>query len=128
MANYLFSSESTPKGFKYPKPFLEFVAQDPIPDLDPWWLLCEYKESADFWLAELGRQYPNRPLVPFAKMADSDDVACFDASRPSEDAMVYYVHAYASPGWEDRGHVSNFAEWLSAAERESAVHKAELDE
>jgi hypothetical protein len=127
MSSYFFSADLIPSGFQYPKSYLEFFAQDPIPDLGPWWFLCEFKESADFWLGELRRQYPSRALIPFAKMADSDDVACFDAKGAAEDPVVHYVHAYASPGWEDRGHVSNFTEWLEAAEQEAA-HEAARNE
>jgi hypothetical protein len=76
----------------------------------------------------LKRQYPARQLVPFALWEGSDDVACFDGGAESGDPVVYYVHAYASPGWEDRGHVRNFAEWLEAAKEESSKYQAEMDE
>ncbi|RKP43276.1 SMI1/KNR4 family protein [Trinickia fusca] len=125
MERYLFNEEQLPNGFLFPCSFLEFVARDPIPDLEPWWFFCKFKDHADAWINALRRLYPNRHLIPFAKMQDSDDVACFDASGPSVDPRVYYVHAYASPGWEDRGSVTNFTEWLRAAEEESRRYKSE---
>lgn len=38
---------------------------------------------------------------------------------------LYYVHAFTSAGWEDRGYTDNFTEWLKMAHLESARHKAE---
>ncbi|MEH3882783.1 hypothetical protein POX08_20410, partial [Enterobacter roggenkampii] len=37
---------------------------------------------------------------------------------------VYYVHAFASPGWADHDAVANFSAWFAAAENESAVYKS----
>jgi hypothetical protein len=125
MSCYLFSPESLPEGFVFPPSFLAFVAKEPIPYLEPWWFLCEFQKSADFWLAETHRQYPDRKLIPFAKKSGTDDVACFDGASRAPDPKVYYVHAFASPGWEDRGSASNFAEWLQSAEKESIEYKAD---
>ncbi len=123
MERYLFAEQSLPKGFKFPRAYLDFVSRKPIPDLEPWWFLCEFKENADYWFDELKRQYPNRCLIPFAKKADSDDIACFDGADQSSEPAVYYVHAFASPGWEDRGSVINFSDWLARAEAESRQYK-----
>lgn len=128
MERYLFTKDVLPVGFSFPQSFLSFVAQDPLPDLEPWVLLCTSKRYADGRLSAVKRLYPARRLVPFAFWDGSDDVACFDASITSEDPIVYYVHTYASPGWEDRGHVANFDTWLKAAVEESARYKADRAE
>lgn len=128
MKCYLFSKESLPEGFRFPLSFLEFVTREPIPDLDPWWFLCTSRLDADGWFQAVKQLYPMRKLVPFALWAGSDDVACFDASELSDDPMVYFVHAYASPGWEDRGYVANFSAWLKRAEEDSARYRAEIQD
>ena len=79
------------------------------------------------WLEEISNQYPSRKLVPFAKINYSDDIACFDASVNSNDPIVHYVHSYASPGWEDRGSVKNFDEWLKLALKDSEIYKNDID-
>jgi hypothetical protein len=115
MTCYLYTVADLPNGFRFPDSFLRAVSTNPMPDIDPWWFLCEFKDSADFWLAELKRQYPDRSLVPFAKLGAFDDIACFDGADKTGDPVVFYVHSFASPGWEDRGFLPNFSDWLKAA-------------
>ncbi|MCT8343389.1 hypothetical protein LG003_11140 [Photorhabdus kleinii] len=55
-------------------------------------------------------QYPERQLVPFAKVSYSDDIACFDSSDISGDPKIFFIHAFASTGWEDRRNLNNFDE------------------
>jgi hypothetical protein len=64
-------------------------------------------------------------LFPFAKVNCPDNIVCFDGEDTSGDPKVYYIHAFASPGWEDRGYADNFTEWLKMARLESARYKAE---
>ena len=104
-----------PDGFVYPHSFMEFIKREPLPDMKPWWFLHKYAGTSEAWLKTVREQYPNRQLVPFAKIEHTDDVVCFDASGPSSDPIVHHVHTYASPGWEDRGNVVNFDAWLKAA-------------
>ena len=125
MSCYIYSSDELPEGFQFPPTFLEIINQEAILDLDPWWFLCEFEKSAKYWLYEMKNQYPTRQLIPFAKLSYSDDVACFDGSDTSGNPKVYYVHAFASAGWEDRGYTDNFTEWLKIARLESARYKAE---
>lgn len=99
-----------------------------IPDISPWIFFNQNKESADGWMLAVQRLYPTRMIVPFALWVGSDDIACFAGDDHSGDPLVHYVHVYASPGWEDRGSVANFTEWLKAAEKQSADFKAESDE
>jgi len=73
-------------------------------------------------------KYPTRKLIPFAKLNYSDDIVCFDGADTSEDPKIYYVHAFASAGWEDRGYTDNFSGWLKMARLESARYKAERAE
>jgi hypothetical protein len=76
----------------------------------------------------LQEQFPYRTLVPFAKTGASDDVACFDGTDTSGDPKVLLIHTFCSPGWEDRGSVDNFDEWLKAVEEKSRQFKLEREE
>jgi hypothetical protein len=96
-----------------------------IPDIDPWYFIFEFKESSSFWMIEVKRQYPSRTLVPFAKVNCSDNIVCFDGEDTSGVPKVYYIHTFASVGWEDRGYADNFIEWLKMARLESARYKTE---
>ncbi|EMB3081996.1 SMI1/KNR4 family protein [Providencia rettgeri] len=125
MSCYIYSLDELPKGFKFPRTFLEIINQEVILDLDPWWFLCEFEKFAKYWLLEMKNQYPTRKLIPFAKLSYSDDIVCFDGDDTSGDPKVFYVHAFASAGWEDRGYTDNFTEWLKIARLESARYKAE---
>ncbi|WP_313681907.1 hypothetical protein [Pantoea sp.] len=58
----------------------------------------------------------------------TDDIVCFDGECTSGEAKIYYVHAFSSAGWEDRGYVDSFTEWLKIARLESARQKAEQAE
>lgn len=109
---YFFSDGDLPSGFAIPAEFRAFVLADERPDVGSWWFLCDYPLHADFWIATLREQYPERQLVPFAKMEDTDDVACFDGTDLSESPKIVYVHAFASPGWEVRGYAPDFSAWL----------------
>ncbi|SDY98805.1 hypothetical protein SAMN04515617_1445 [Collimonas sp. OK242] len=128
MEPYLFTEGLLPEGFLFPHSYIDFVSRESIPDLDPWWFLCTSQRDADGWFQAVKKLYPERKLVPFALWDGSDDIACFDASVPTADPLVHYVHAYASSGWEDRGHVANFTEWLKVTEEESARYKTEREE
>ncbi|MGC1005207.1 SMI1/KNR4 family protein [Pantoea agglomerans] len=128
MGMYLYAKTDLPDDFKYPDAYIDIMSLEVIPDLEPWSFICEFKESASFWMSEMKKQYPTRKLVPFAKLNYSDDIACFDGEDILGDPKVYYVHAFASAGWEDRGYTESFAEWLKMARLESASYKAEQAE
>lgn len=125
---YLYAKTELTDDFKYPDTYIDIMSLEIIPDLEPWSFICEFKGSASFWMSEMKKQYPTRKLVPFAKLNYSDDIACFDGEDISGDPKVYYVHAFASAGWEDRGYTDSFAEWLKMARLESASYKAEQAE
>ncbi|MDQ0651383.1 hypothetical protein [Pseudomonas cedrina] len=126
--HYLYPASVLPTGFLFSKDYLDFISQNSIPDLEPWWFLCEFKDHAEYWLNELARQYPDLRFIPFAKLEDSDDFACFDGGDRTGDPTVIYVHAFASQGWETRGSVMNFSEWLKKTYDESTRYKAERAE
>lgn len=126
MMRYLFERELLPDTFMYPQSYIEFTSQENIPDLEPWWFLCEHEETARFWIEEIAKQYPSRTLIPFAKIEDTDDVACFDGLDTSGNPKVFYVHTFASPGWEDRGAVENFDAWLTKTKVDSAQYKVDM--
>lgn len=126
MKPYLFDEKLLPENFSFPQSYIEFISQEEVPYLEPWWFLFEYREDADFWIDEIAKQYPSRSLIPFAKAGSTDDVACFDGSDTSGNPKVFYVHTFASTGWEDRGDVENFDAWLEKTKADSAQYKAEM--
>lgn len=114
-----------PARFIFPKSFIDFIDTNPKIDLTPWWFLHERGNTFRVWLKEIKIQYPERKLVPFAMLNYCDDMACFDASIYTDDPKVFYVHVFASPGWEDRGYVDNFGKWLELAIQEAREYQAE---
>jgi len=97
-----------PAGFEYPGLFCRVVELRVI-QLEPWFvldgdLLRERREG-------MAQRYPTRDLVPFARREDNDDVACWDGISD----VVYVVHDFASPGYEQRDELPNFAAWLRRA-------------
>ena len=121
---YLFEDYPLPNDFKFPQPYLDLMAKG-LPDINPWWWLAPHKDSAVYWAYTLHKQFPSRTLTPFAKYGGSDDVACFDGSDPSGNPKVLYIHSFCSPGWEHRGEIASFTEWLQKTEIEAAETKAE---
>ena len=124
----LFKTAQLPDDFEYPQSFMKFIKDEPLPDLSPWFFLHKREGISEAWFRTIQQQYPSRKLIPFARINNTDDVVCFDASLPSDDPLVHYVHTYASPGWEDRGHVVNFDAWLKAAIADAVQFKAEGEE
>lgn len=115
--NYLY------EGFKFPSDFFEFTSSKKLENLEPWWFFCSKQGYVNFWCEKVKELYPERKLIPFANWRYSDDIVCFDAENLSDEPIVYYVHAFASPGWEDRGYTKSFSEWLKMARIESDQHQ-----
>ena len=111
---YLPSRDRLPEGFNLPPAYVDVVRSGHLPDIEPWWWLCIRKQSYDFWFEKLKEQFPDRILVPFAKMEDSDDLACFDGGCQIGSPKVLYIHAYTTSGWEHRGEESDFDAWLNS--------------
>ena len=126
---FFLSNKFLPKGFKYPEVYVKF-ANGVIPDLNPWGYYYDNPKpklhgltDLEFHLEGLKKRYPKRKLVPFARRGDNDDVACFDASVPSDDPSVIIIHDWASPGWENHGEFENFLEWLAFAKEQAKEWK-----
>ena len=124
---YKYKDAVLPDGFRFPDDYFRFLSDGARKDLKPWWFLCDMPSVADFWLDDLERQYPGRRLIPFAKLEDSDDVACFDGFDTSGNPGVQYIHAFASVGWERRGTEDNFLGWLEQAKNDHCVYMAERE-
>lgn len=107
-----------PVGFQYPQDYQEFSIGNDLPELMPWSFLWEVELQS--LIDGLKNRFPSRLLVPFARRVDCDDVACFEGSDSSGNPLIHIVHDYASPGWEQRGILKSFTEWLGMAEEDAA--------
>ncbi|WP_432944816.1 hypothetical protein ACQPXM_03905 [Kribbella sp. CA-253562] len=105
----LLTPADLPDGFEYPPQFIRVVELG-LTDLEPWRII-EGEELA-LLLDGLGKRYPRRTLVPFARRIDDDDVACWDIDRSSR---VSIIHDFASPGWEQQAEFDDFYTWLRQA-------------
>ena len=121
---------SLPPGFKYPKTYMDYVNQENIPDLEPWWFMCHSEDTGyyDRWLDILKKQYPTRQLVPFAKCDLNDDVACFEPSDNPDLPAIYYIEAFFDAGFEERGYCETFEEWLEITIEEAQEYQSHEDE
>lgn len=121
---YLFEKNSHVSKFKFPQSYLDLMTIG-LPDIAPWWWLATHEDSLTYWEETLRNQFPSRSLIPFAKDGSSDDVACFDNSSSSKNPKILTIHAFCSPGWELRGEVRSFSEWLQKKEIEAVNFKTE---
>lgn len=110
-----------PEGFQYPERFQRVLAQDPLPEIDPFMWTSEYENQTTDWVDIVGKQYPTRSLVPFAKHQDTDDVFCFDGGDHSGNPPVLIIHTFASPGTEYRGQWTSFDVWWEEMEEHRAA-------
>lgn len=98
------------KEFSYPKEFIKILELNLI-DFDVWYIL-----SGDEFLNKLNglkKRYPKRKLIPFAKRADNDDVACFEVGY--NEGQVQLIHDFASEGFEQVSIYNNFWLWFKDA-------------
>ena len=121
-------ASALPPGFRFPKAYLDYVNQEKIPELAPWFFLCFRPELYDGWVRILRKQYPDRQLVPFAKWSLDDDIACFEPSDNPDLPGIHYIHSFTSPGYEERGYCATFEEWLEVALEEAAGYQADFPE
>ncbi|MEZ0299806.1 MAG: hypothetical protein ACAI35_25405 [Candidatus Methylacidiphilales bacterium] len=106
----LFASAELPKGFCYPRAFLEFIGKG-YTNLTPWHFL--HGPQLRLTWAGLKSRYPAYNRVPFAFRQDCDDIACWDASS---NERVILIHDFASRGWELLSRdFASFDEWLKQA-------------
>lgn len=71
------------------------------------------------------QRYPERILVPFARRLDNDDRACFDASKFAVEPKIIIIHDFAAPGWEKKGELASFENWLKLVEEDIKEWKEE---
>lgn len=110
MADLLTPAE-LPGGCEYPRN-LGRVIDLGLTNFDIWWII-EGKLLHGLYTT-VQKLYPARTLIPFAKRQDNDDIACFDL----DSGRISVIHAFASPGWEqrDEGRVfDTFEDWLRQA-------------
>lgn len=115
-------------GFSFPESFINHVSKSELDDIEPWWLFCTPSNYVDFWCEKVRELYPERKLIPFANWRYSNDIVCFDGEDESGNPKVYHVHAFAASGWEGRGQIDSFTEWLNMASIESTRIKEERTE
>ncbi len=105
--------------FEYPTSYLQYVASCSGDELAPWHFICE-KRTVDFYINILRNEYPDKLLVPFARLEESanGDLACFDGDDLSGDPKIYFhVFCYQGnlPIWEQRHYLKSFDDWLIEA-------------
>jgi hypothetical protein len=98
-----------PAGFTYPRAFVRLVARR-LTWFEPWWVM-DAAMAVDR-IKGMAERYPSRPLVPFAKREDNDDVACFEVGAGEK---VFVIHDYATHGWERREVFDDVYAWLRRA-------------
>lgn len=87
-------------------------------DFGGWFLLDERGAFAN--RTELGRLYPGRKILPFARRGDRDDVACLvlnDLKHPR--GTILLIHDGAMPGYEVEGVIASLTQWFEQAQEEA---------
>lgn len=119
MLDELLALEQSFQGFAYPKAFLKAVELNLI-DFDIWYIMDE--KQVMLRVKGLRKRYIERRLIPFARRADNDDVACFEIGRGDR---VYVIHDYASEGWENRKELADFWSWVEGAVKDMIAFQRE---
>lgn len=118
MPHHTFSVPLVPSDFRYPDAFHDYCAAPYDDILIPWYIFDDAEEAND-WLETVREWYPTRSLIPFARdYSQGDDIACFDGADTTGNPKVHFVHCFASAGWEDRGYVESFTDWVKIAKEE----------
>jgi hypothetical protein len=103
-------------GVTLPKGYQEAKGLNLV-NLHPWH--CVSDQEFDYLFAGVNKRYQDRSMIPFARRADSDDVACFVIRDPEQAAgQVIVVHDFASPGYEVVARMQTFWEWFRYAVNE----------
>lgn len=98
--------------FELPKEYVERLKLEAFDTGSGWCLIEYFPQQVVQWQENLKNLYPSRNVFPFAKRWANDDVACFDLDDFSGDPKVCIIHAFASPGWEDRDEFPSFDAWM----------------
>lgn len=100
-----------------PPPFLRWLAGG-TQEFGSWFLLDERGAAAN--KRNLQALYPARQVLPFARRADSDGVACLvlhDTAHPRGSVLV--VHDGAMPGSEVEAVVPSLSQWFDQAQKDA---------
>lgn len=116
-----------PDGFRYPERFQRVLAEQPLPEIEPFMWLSLYDDQTHGWADIVATQFPERTLVPFAKHEDTDDVFCFEGTDHSGNPPVHIIHTFTTPGWEYRGTWSSSDLWWEEMEEHHAAWLAEQE-
>ncbi|WNJ95672.1 hypothetical protein RND59_00680 [Vibrio ruber] len=124
MKIHLFEGNELPDDFQYPDDFLKFVSSYDEKTIKPWRILGESKSELIFFRTSMNEIYPDKPLIPFARLEDSanGDLACFDGSDISGNPRIFFhVYCYQGelPNWDKRYSMDNFNCWLEEAREEA---------
>lgn len=93
----LFDIKSIYPDFDYPYQ-LKKVAKLDLLDFDYWFIMDS--RLAENYTHGIKERFLARNLIPFAKRADCDDVACFEIGKPGK---IEIIHDFCELGWEQRG-------------------------
>lgn len=88
--------------------------------------MCYCQEFYDIWIEILEEQYPARQLVPFAKCNYNDDVACFEVEEDSGIPIIYIIHSFTDPGYEEVYFMATFEKWLEYAKEEARDYQISM--
>ncbi|MBR4400700.1 MAG: hypothetical protein IKT09_03295 [Synergistes sp.] len=117
----LFNINSIYPDFNYPYQ-LKKVAELDLLDFDYWFIMDP--KLAESYTHGIKNRFPARNLIPFAKRADCDDVACFELEKPGK---IEIIHDFCNPGWEQRGEYDSFWDWFMEA-IEEMIHETDIAE
>lgn len=95
--------------FDYPKGYLKLKSLNLV-NFDLWFFIPD--EQLDIRINGLKKRFPNRQLIPFARRADNDDIACFELGKAE---CVQIIHDFSSPGYEQREEYENIWIWARNA-------------
>ena len=79
--------------FDYPEGFKKIVKLGLV-DFDSWYLF--YSSFLEERYQGLKKRFPDRKLIPFARLDGDDDIACFEAGRG---ARVEIIHDFSDSRW-----------------------------
>lgn len=137
MKPFIYPESILPLSFSFPSDYQEFVNGMNWPDIEPWTFLALDMPSSLSFYGEMLLRYPDKPLIPFAKICDLSGfyndgyvvLACFDGCEKSMQPIVR-IYDFSRPKvspWENLSYAT-FNDWLAAAKAESANYKDELAE
>jgi hypothetical protein len=95
-----------PDWFRYPPEYLKVVGKNYV-DLGTWHL--ESRAWVLLVKEDVKKRYPSRELVPFARDGASDEIACWEHSKPGK---VVVIENFAPPGLEDIAEYHSFWDWF----------------